>query len=173
MIGFLRVIGLFNAALWLGATIFFTFLAGPAFFSDEMKHFIPPPYNGVAAQIVISRYFLLQNACAAVALLHLAAGWIYFGRRTHRFMPGLLATLLLLGLGGGYWLQPHLKHLHAVKYFGRTAAERADAAHAFGFWHGLSQMGNLLVLTGLLYYFWVLTWPEKSAAGGIRTKLRG
>ena len=46
--GFLRFIGVANAAIWFGSAIFFTFAAGPAFFTTEMVHIIPPPYNGLA-----------------------------------------------------------------------------------------------------------------------------
>ncbi len=57
VIGFLRFIGLTNAAVWFGAAVFFTFVGGPAFFSPEMKHLLPPPYNGAAAELMIARVF--------------------------------------------------------------------------------------------------------------------
>jgi len=36
VLGFLRIIALLNAAVWFGSIIFFTFAAGPAFFTDDM-----------------------------------------------------------------------------------------------------------------------------------------
>jgi hypothetical protein len=32
MIGVLRIVGLLNVAIWLGASVFFTLAVGPAFF---------------------------------------------------------------------------------------------------------------------------------------------
>jgi len=59
VIGFLRCIGLLNAAIWFGAGIFFTFGAGPAIFSSDMQKLLEayyPSYSGMIAQIVIARY---------------------------------------------------------------------------------------------------------------------
>ena len=67
MIGFLRFVGLMNAAVWFGAAIFFTFGIGAAAFSPEMKELLGPknsPYfSGAIAQILIARYFHLQLLC--------------------------------------------------------------------------------------------------------------
>lgn len=155
MIGFLRLVGLFNAGIWLGATIFFTFVAGPAFFSADMTTILPPPYNGAAAEIVIERYFLLQLTCGGIALLHLLVEWLYTGRPMERFLPGLLITIFCLTLIGGLWLQPALKHWHLVKYNPRVVVqERQRAANLFGIWHGISQGLNLIATAGIVFYFW-------------------
>ena len=173
MIGLLRFIGIFNAAVWLGAAIFFTFGAGPAFFSDEMKRMIPPPYNGVAAQLVIERYFILQYICGAIALLHLFAAKSYLGRKIDRGLFGILFALFSLGLLGGFWLQPKLKNLHALKYFGRSMEQQASAAQSFGMWHGISQLANLFMLVALLYYFWRLIFTENESRTTGWGKVRG
>ena len=61
MIGFLRFVGLLNAADGFGAAVFYAFIAGPAFASPEMGGLLTPanfPFYSVAiAQIVASRYF--------------------------------------------------------------------------------------------------------------------
>lgn len=154
MIGFLRFVGVVNAAVWFGSAIFFTIVAGPAFFSDEMEKLIRPPYNGAAAQILLKRYFYLHYWCGGVALIHLLLERLYTGRTFERFTSGLLAVILGLSLLGGFWLQPKLKNLHYVKYRGATAEERAEATKSFGAWHGVSQTMNLFVTAGLLFYLW-------------------
>ena len=68
----LRFLSLVNAAVWFGSAIFFTFSAGPAFFSAAMKELLGGGYayySGAVAQIVIERYFALQQACGLIALV--------------------------------------------------------------------------------------------------------
>ena len=65
-----------------------------------------------------------------------------------------------------FFLTPKMDALHQLKYadyFGLQATdEKKDAAsRAFGQMHGLSQVGNLLVLVGLLVNF-VLCWKTAS-----------
>ena len=68
---FLKWVGLLNAAIWLGATLFFTFAVGPAFFSEKTWALFGWPQNvlaakyyaGAVAQVVLERYFLMQHLC--------------------------------------------------------------------------------------------------------------
>jgi hypothetical protein len=59
VIGFLRLVGIANAAVWLGAAIFYTVCAGPAVVSSDMpallglKYF--PYFSGAVGQIVLAR----------------------------------------------------------------------------------------------------------------------
>jgi hypothetical protein len=156
MIGLLRFIGLVNAALWLGSALFFTFVAGPAFFSDDMYRIVTKPYAGLVAQLVISRLFVLHYVCGGIAVLHLVAEFIYLGRPIDRIIALLLVFLLSFSLLGGLWLQPRLRALYAVKIGpGFSQVQRDAAAKSFGPWHGVSQAANLLVLAGLVAYFWL------------------
>src|SRR5437867_332748 len=106
-----------NAAVWFGAAIFFTFGVGPAPFSHEMHVLLSglknpthvSYFSGAIAQIFIARYFHLQLACGAVALLHVLAEWLYLGRIPQKLWFGLLIALVAAGLLGGYWLQPKMK----------------------------------------------------------------
>lgn len=154
MIGFLRFVGVVNAAVWFGSAIFFTIVAGPTFFSDEMVKLIRPPYNGAAAQILLKRYFYLHYCCGGIAVVHLLLERLYTGRTFERFTLALLAIILGFSLIGGFWLQPKLKGYHYIKYRGATAEERAAAAKSFGAWHGVSQTMNIFVTVGLLFYLW-------------------
>lgn len=156
MIGFLRFIGVVNASIWFGSAIFFTFVAGPTFFSDEMKRLFPPPYNGLAAQMLLQKYFLLNHVCALIALTHLALEKLYAGRVLERFTLGILITIFGLSLLGGYWLQPKLKELHRIHYRG-PVAQREAAGKSFRAWHGVSQTANLAMTAGLLFYLWRVT----------------
>jgi len=162
----LRFIGLANVAVWFGAAVCFTFFIGPVFFSGDMKTLLGeggyPYYSGAVAQIAIGRYFYLQYACAAVAIAHMAADWLYSGKKAERFTMMLLCVLLTLVLVGGLVLQPHMKQLHRAKY-GLTPAtpeQRTQAASSFKTWHAASQMGNLVMLLGLVAYLWQASYPS-------------
>ena len=158
MIVFLRFVGVVNAGVWLGAAIFLTLGAGPAFFSPEMKKLLGdsifPAYSGAIAQIVFERYFVLQYWCSIVALAHLIAEGLYTGKPLEKFTLGLLLGLFSLSLIGGFWLQPKLKSLHATKYYGATQELRQQAARSLGGWHGTARVVDLVMMGGLLVYLW-------------------
>jgi hypothetical protein len=165
VIGFLRFVGILNGAVWFGAAIFFTFGAGLAPFSLEMKTLLGPnnaPYfSGAIAQILIARYYRFQIACAVVAVLHLLAEWLYLGKYPQKLQVGLLIGLASAALIGGYWLQPRMKTLHATKYGLSTRPEIREAAdRSFKAWHGVSQVVNLLMVGGLAAYLWRATNPS-------------
>ena len=159
MIGFLRFVGILNAAVWFGTAIFFTFGTGLVPFSQEMRDLLGPNnfpfYSGAVAQIFIARFFHFQAGCAIVAVLHLFAEWLYLGKYPQKLQAGLLIGLASAVLIGGYWLQPRLKALHATKYSVSARPEiREAAARSFRTWHGVSQVENLLVVGGLVVYLW-------------------
>jgi hypothetical protein len=159
VIGLLRFVGVLNAAVWLGTAIFFTFGAGLAPFSAEMKALLGPNnfpyYSGAIAHVLISQYFHFQLLCGAVAVVHLLAEWVYLGKYPRRLQVGLLTGMCAAVLVGGYWLQPKLKNLHASKYGLNTPPEiREAAARSFRTWHVVSQVVNVLVVGGLAVYLW-------------------
>jgi hypothetical protein len=178
VIGFLRFVGLTNAAVWFGAVVFFTCVGGPAFFSPEMKRLLPSPYNGAAAELVIARFFWLQHVCGAVGLLHLLAEWLYTGRPVARVSLWLVGILFGLGLLGGFVLQPYLHEKHAIKYapnyrIQATTQQREQAARAFGVVHGVSQAANLLMILGLWAYLWQVAHPANTPRFVSSSKFRG
>lgn len=163
MIPFLRFIGILNAAIWFGAAIFFTFGAGPAFFSPEMLNLVGRPRAGVAVQLVLRHYFILQHWCGAIALAHVLVEWLYTGRPLQKALLGLLAGLFVLGLLGGLWLQPKLHQLHLAVYGGQATPDQVEKArHSFNAWHGTSQALNLLMIAGLVWYLWRMTNPPSA-----------
>jgi hypothetical protein len=150
MIAFLRFLGVTNAALWFGASVFFSLSIWPAFSSNGMLSLLGRPHAGAAAQLVLERYFLLHQLCAAIALFHLVAEALYLGRIIHRLSLTLLLTLLTLGLVGGYALQPRLESLHTTKYHPTTLEEdRAHAEFSFRLWQGVSWTLNLILVGGV------------------------
>jgi Domain of unknown function (DUF4149) len=167
----IRFIGVLNAAIWLGAAVFVTFAAAPAFFTGEAKYLetagMHPFYAGAMAEVVLARYFYVQYICGAIALAHLLAEWVYLGRALQRFTLSVLVGLLCLGFAGGLWLQPRLKRLHLTRYSMSESlkpvaipdAERVQAGRTFRVWHRVSALANLGALGGLVFYFWRVTHP--------------
>ena len=164
MRGAIRLIGLLNAAVWLGSAAFLTFVVAPAFFSAEVGSFLPRPHAGRAAEVMVGRYFVLHQWCAVVAILHLAAEYVHAGRPIEKWCAGLLSTLLLGGLVGTYWLQPTMHELQKIRYWPKsTQVQRDEAAHSFGRLHAASQIVNCLSMVGLLVYFGHLSRAPVSA----------
>jgi len=154
----LRFIGLVNAAVWLGAAVFLTVVVGPAFFSTEMLSFLPRPYAGRAAEVVLERYFLLQQWCGAIALLHLLVEYLYSRRALDRTVAGLLSALFVNALVGSFLVLPKIHALQQIRYSRlATAARQAAAASAFQALHGVSWAVNLLAIAALVYYLWTLS----------------
>jgi len=165
VIGFLRFVGILNAGVWLGATVFFTCGAGLAPFSPDMKNLLGannyPYFSGAIAQILLKRFFYLQFICAALAVAHLVTERLYLGKHLQKFQTGLLAGLCAAVLLGGCWLQPKLQGLHAVKHGIHTRPEiRETAEHSFRTWHGVSQLVNVLLVGGLATYLWRVANPS-------------
>ena len=164
MLGFLRLVGILNAAVWVGSVFFFTFAAAPAFFSKEMAEILPRSHAGAAAQVIIYRYFLLQLWCAGIALAHLVAEWLYSGRPFKRLTLILLMSLFLLNILGAFVLLPKMKELHIKKYSVQTSADvKASATRSFRILHVTSTLVNLLVIPGVLVYLWQVTKPVNTA----------
>jgi hypothetical protein len=155
--GFLRFVGIVNAAIWFGSAIFFAVGILPGVFSTELHTLFHEPaadpyYSGAVAQALFKRFFAFQCICGFVALLHLFAEKLYLGRPLPRFGTGLVVALFCFSLIGSYWLQPHMQDLRQTRYFGRTQEQKDRARNSFGTWHVLSEVANLFVMAGLLVH---------------------
>jgi hypothetical protein len=151
-----RYIGLLNAAVWLGGSVFLTFVAGPAFFSADMRELLGPTdyprLSGGIAGLVLQRYFWFHALCGGIALLWLLGERVCRGRINRR-APGLVIVLLGLTFIGGAWLAPKLGELQRIRHAVTTVpAEREAATKSFRAWHAVSQGMNLLVIGGLLVH---------------------
>lgn len=179
MIGLLRLIGVLNAAIWLGGVIFFTAVASPALHSNTMRILLQPrnfPYFSPAiSDIVLSGYFQFSIICALIALLHLTIEWLYLGRPASRKFPlGLLLGLLVYGMIGSNLLQPHLKQLHAARFSVQTRPmDRESAAKAYQRWEMFSQVMNYVVIGGLVVYFGRITRASDAPRFISSVKFRG
>jgi len=161
-----HVLAVLNASVWFGAGLFLTAVVGPNFFSPAVTDLVGRQNAGLIAQSVLAKYFVLQLICAVLALgLHWRCRDA--GRRARRTRWGLVAVLGLTCLGG-FWLQPNLVELNRQRYdVSTTADERTVLAKRFGMWHGVSQVGNLVVLIGAFANLLILahgpTQPAASA----------
>lgn len=179
MIGLLRLIGVFNGAIWLGGTFFFTAVVSSSVASREMVSLLQPrnfPYFSPAIHnILLSSFFQFSVVCALIALLHLAVEWLYLGRPSSKKLPLLLTLgLLLYGIMGGKLMQPHLKSLHTTRFSAKvTSEERESAARSFNRWRLLVLTGNCVMIVGLGFHFWKLTNPSDTPRFVSSVKFRG
>ena len=170
--GILRFVGILNAAVWCGSAIFLT-IGLPALFSPELKTLLTVPGTGFAAEAVLGRFFALQYWCGAIAVAHLLAEWLYFGRPARRWNLMLVTAMLEVALAGGLWLQPKMQNWHKIKYFGATTELQAQAGKSFALWHAASETANLLVIAGLVLHLWRVSRPPESPRFGSFSKIRG
>ena len=162
-----QLVFVLTAAVWLGGAVFFTFVAGPMFFAPDLAEVLPKPRDGLVAQALIHRFTAFQLSLAVIAMLTLLVGWRLEGGAFPRARVLLLAGLVALIVFGLFYISPRLEWLHQMKYpdyfkIGTTPEETAYANKSFGPLHGISQVGNLVVLFGLVAQL-VLAW--KAAVG--------
>lgn len=177
VIGFLRFVGMLNAAIWLGAAVFFTLGAMPALVARDVHALLGERYfpyiSGGISQVMLTRYFYWHTAFALIALAHVFTEWLYLGRIVHRLWPGLLAGLLAVSLFGGLWLAPQLTHLHRTQHaINLKQVERDAAARSFRTWQGVFQALNVLMIGGVAVYFWRVTHPPDALRFVSPTKFR-
>jgi len=177
VIGFLRFVGILNAAIWFGASFYFTVGVAPVSSAADLQKLLSPqnyPYfGGAIAQIFLTRYFRLHIICSIIALLHLMAEWIYLGRYPQRLRLGLLLTLFVVSLFSAYWLLPSIKEKHLIRYRTNTlAVNREAASRSFRAWQMISEAINLFLLGGAGVYFWGVTNPPDPARFASSAKFR-
>jgi len=160
----LRLVGVMNAAVWLGAAFFFIVGVAPVVFSPDLKTYMGEVWPGFVAQRLIERLFVLQYFCSIIALVHAFAEWLYLGKPLQRLTMSILTGLFVISFTGGLFVAPRLKLWHEVKYgYARgttsTPAQRAQAVKNFGAVHGIFQTFNVIALCGLAIYVWRVTAP--------------
>ena len=170
MTGFLRLLGILNAAIWLGGSVFFTFVAGQVPFSAESKLLLEKHapttaqyLAGALAQVGVAKGFTFQLVCCSFALAHLATEWLYQERRGRRMLLWMLAVMLGLLLGGDLALRPRMEQWHEIKYRNYPPPERDAATISFRLWHGVSMTLNLFMLGGMTFYMWNMSRPPEQA----------
>jgi hypothetical protein len=175
VLGVYRFIGLLNAAVWLGAAVFFTFGIGPAVFSDDVKSIFSGPYRdyypGLVAQVFLKRYFALHMICGVIALAVFCAELFYTRRGFRKLTFALFMIPFAVGILAGV-MQPRMRALHQTKYT-TAGAERDEAAKAFGRMHAISSSLNLLSLALLIAYVWRVANPPEPPRFVSTHKFRG
>ena len=168
-----------NAAVWLGAAVFFTLGAGPAIFSPDLDTALGHPSNfpyfaGVIADVLLVHYYYFSLICALVALAHLLGEWLYLGRPGRKFSLGLLLGLLAIGWINGSLLEPHLRRLHTRHYaLNLQPAERSAAGRSFRIWHVVGQFLNTVLIGGLVVHVWRVSNPADDVRFVSSMKFRG
>jgi hypothetical protein len=166
VIGFLKFVGILNAAAWLGATIYQLFAVSPVLRSAGVeqvlttRHF--PYVSGVIAQIVADRFFYWLLACGLLGLAHLVAERFYFGKTAQRLGFGLVLGLLAATLCLGLIVQPKVRywHLrsHAVNY---TPPQRAASLKMVRAWNAFAWTLHLALIGGLGVHLWRMSNPPE------------
>ncbi len=170
--GFLRFVGIVNAAIWFGASVFFAGVVLPGVFSGDVHKLFGEEsaykyYAGGVAMALFGRFFVLQYVCGSVALVHLFAEKLYLGRAFPRLATTIAAGVLFLSLVGGLAVQPRLREFRQTMYSTTASADqKAAAAHSFGVWHGTSMAVDLVILAGLLVYLMRMARSEESSRYG-------
>jgi hypothetical protein len=171
---FLRILGITNAAVWFGASVFLVLAVWPAFSGADMLKILPPGHSGAAAHVILERFFLAQYLCGGIALCHLALEWLYAGKPLRTWTLYLVGGLLGLALLSGLLVQPKLERLHFEVYGTRsTQVQREQAGRSLGFWQGLLRFSNLVMVAGLWTYLWQVQGAGNSARFVSAGKLRG
>ena len=178
MIGSLRFIGLVNAAIWLGGTVFFVLFAEPAIFSRDMQSLLEaknfPYFSGAIDQIIAANYYHFNLICAVIALLQLLAEWLYLGRPARKVSFGLLVGLLVLGLVGDDVVLSKLKAFHKARYqLNVQPAEREAAARSFNAWRIADRLLDLCMIGGLIVFVWRAANPTDTLRFVGSVKFRG
>lgn len=153
MIGFLRFIGVANAAIWFGAIVFYTVAAAPALESSDVQELLGRNnfliYGRAIGGILLTRYSYFSLICATVALLHIFAEWLYQGRSLNRAATWLILVLLLVGLIGSCWLGPQLQEMQRAQYHTtNTLAQREAARRSYRILFGIFEFLNLSLIVG-------------------------
>ncbi len=178
VIGFLRLVGLINAAVWFGAAVFFVFAAGPLAGSEAMQTLLGPrnfPYFSVLVyHLLAGKYYGLHLICSAIALLHLTTEWVYLGKHPQRFWLGLLLGLTLMGLLENVGVQPHLGQLHRAAFNARARPEQRETARrAYVVWNVISRSFEFVMVGGLALCLWRTANPPDPARFVPAAKFRG
>lgn len=150
-----RLLSLFLWSLWVGIGFGVTFVAIPVVFGSDIRNALPPGQAGRVAQSILLRLFQWQ-----VGIVALAAILYFLEQRRNPASAGRLRAWLLPPLGAIsllalFWLHPLLAGIHAERYDIHTQEpQRRQLAARFGVWHGISQVGNLLILLGTSAAWW-------------------
>jgi len=175
--GFLRFLGVFNAAVWFGAVVFYLFGVSVLLNSDEVRTLFGADhydfFSRASLLIIQDRFYTIQWICAAVALIHLWTERWYLGRRTKRRWDGLILGALILSLWGDNYLVSRLSRLHNGQHARGASSELREAsAKSFRNWQRIATLVHLYLLFGAGACLWRAANPESGPRFLSTSKLR-
>jgi hypothetical protein len=172
----MRFIGVMNAAVWFGGTLFFTVAISPFFSGSELVRILSETYSTLAGHLLADRYYALQYWCGALAVAHLLAEWVYLGRALQRLTLWALIAAFLLGFVGGLVIHPRIKHYHQHRY-GRaeafTPAQKAQGTRSYGVWTKTAFGFQVVALGCIAIYTWRMLNPPVGPRFVPTNKFRG
>ncbi len=154
-----RALHLLALSLWLGSSVFFSFLAAPTIFASFRDVAKSPPSDrtayvnvnegldeakkdqlgnalaGAAVGPIFPLFFGLQAICGAIALIT-AAGWWRQPQKIHR-IRAIAIGVALLAVVIGWPISQKVTELRLAR-FSADAAIAAAAKEAFASWHLIS-----------------------------------
>lgn len=138
MISFLRFVGVMNAAVWLGASLYHLLAVGPFFSTAAARWVLGEPQATGAGLMLWHRLYTLQYLCVGVAWAHLLTEWVYLGRGPSRFQGWMLSLMLTLTLAGDLELRHGVEPAHWTRLNAKAnAEEKARAQRNYPLWSAL------------------------------------
>mgnify|MGYP000323124357 CR=1 FL=1 len=145
---FLQFIYLLSLSLWIGALIFFSFIAAPAIFKT-----LPHETAGDVVGNIFPKYYQLGCLCAVLSLGSLALlsaqsnAW-------HEVRIMVLAFMTLITFYSAFVIGPKVRQLKTTLRAMKNQPAYAEKSKRFSRLHGFSMVLNLLVLiAGIVLLF--------------------
>ena len=141
---------------WLGASVFFSFIAAPVIFQLSKSQVISKEQAGDLASAMLKRYFVCALVVFVAALV--LSGLLAFGTAQPRFVRCAVIVsiaLLLIAFDGFVW-GPKVHTLREE----RRANPSAEMDRKFGRAHALSFGLNGLVIIANAVAFFAVARPE-------------
>jgi hypothetical protein len=137
-------------AVWLGQTVFFSFIVAPRLFG-----YLPPEQAGVAVGLIFPAYYMAGHACGAIALVAALAlrRWSRPGGVRWLIAALVCAVALAASLYAGIAIQPRASSLRQALHTAETAPavrQEFDRLHARAVQLNAVVLGSTLLLSGLL-----------------------
>jgi hypothetical protein len=160
---FLRIIGIANAALWFGASLFFLVCIRGVFQSEELMRLVPHPFSEASMHVLLGSYLTLLTICSLVAMgQHWAEQW-YAGRPVFQLKMGVLLTLVVVNMVIKWVIFPSMTQQHLRAY--RPSATQQDlqeGARAYRMWKTGFHFVHLFVVIGSFSHLMSVTQRHSS-----------
>jgi len=160
---FLRIIGIANAALWFGASLFFLICIRSVFQSEQLTQLVPHPFSEASMHVLLAKYLVLLMLCAFVAIVqHCAEQW-YAGRPIFRLRLGILLTLVVITFILKWVIFPSMTQQH-IRAYRPTASQQdlQEGARAYRLWKTGFHFVHLFVVLGSFSQLWQVTRNQSS-----------